>query len=569
VGILRYSEYWIAGLFFAMSQFVRAYALRRFVAQIHAFRLRDVIGLNSAASLLNLVGPFRAGDLFRIFILSRKGLGVTPAIFTILVERAFDLTITLLFFGLLFSGQQQIFLFICLIFLIQLSVFWYMAQEKNEALKRVDFIKLRSLKKFISSRDLSTFFLSLLLSWFMSFLGVTILSITNNDILNSWILWNVKFGEPFTPLVSRNHYLIIVLLLPILGLLISTAFFQNSQQLARKILSEGKGRGSVEKKLIRKITSEYSGSGCEIYTGERSRIPYLRLDDSLMCKIETKSRDNFLESQASHMKINKDVFHFPEVYTVGSNLSFSYVVMENITDFSNGEQSINYAQLMSKSTPKQQQILIREVVDFLVADQINKKTTTLVSSPQLLVQRLNRVLAHVEIQLAFSSEYAKKKRSFNSTIQEVSSLVTKHYTFDVSTPSHGDATLSNFLRQETPEGFEIRAIDPNPRIPISRIEFDFGKVLQSTVSMYEDILMHPEYMDLGVQGFTTRSTENSSGNYVCSLLQESKYDLDFDLVQIFHLTHLIRILPYQLKHGARHANYWIDVLNYQFETQFK
>lgn len=68
-------EFWIAGLLLITSQIYRSSALRNLVSDVHVFRLRDIIALNSAASLLNVIGPARLGDIFRFLFLARKGLG--------------------------------------------------------------------------------------------------------------------------------------------------------------------------------------------------------------------------------------------------------------------------------------------------------------------------------------------------------------------------------------------------------------------------------------------------------------------------------------------------------------
>ena len=117
--------------------------------------------------------------------------------------------------------------------------------------------------------------------------------------------------------------------------------------------------------------------------------------------------------------------------------------------------------------------------------------------------------------------------------------------------------------------FRIRAIDPNPRVLIGRQEYDFGKIMQSVDSMYEETLLRPEVIEMGIEGFIKRAQLNTNSNVFVESLQSRNPNIDLHLMQLFHLTHLIRIIPYQYKHGMKNVQYWKEVINYQFEKNFK
>ena len=64
---------------------------------------------------------------------------------------------------------------------------------------------------FISIKELGKYFGKLAISWLCALGAVAILNIKKEGFLVTWINWNVSLGEPFTPLISRNQFLLGIL----------------------------------------------------------------------------------------------------------------------------------------------------------------------------------------------------------------------------------------------------------------------------------------------------------------------------------------------------------------------
>jgi hypothetical protein len=562
------AEFWLAGLLLVISQVYRSSALKSLVSEVHVYRLRDVIALNSVSSLLNVLGPARIGDILRIVFLARKGLGSKFAFFAVFIERLFDLVVVLLFAILLIDIRSfsVIILFAALSAL--LSSVLFLVRYSLPA--RYDFLLLNQLKHFISIKELGKYFGKLAISWLCALGAVAILNIKNEGFLVTWINWNVSLGEPFTPLISRNQFLLGILLLPILALLISTIVFRNSTQTAFNSLKKVATETDLEIEKFMKLNSNFSGSGCDIFSASfigRGLVEDLGL--SLICKVEPKSRHFFLQTQADFIQNNEGLFDFPRVYRVERTANYNVIVMENIQDFSTGSQSENYAKIIGGKSQEKAKPYLEEIVNFLIESKLHLTNKQVKPNIDSLVSRVDRVAAFCAVQRTYSSRSRIHDKNFESTLKEISRLLRKEFDSDIEVPSHGDATLSNFLRQETRSGFRIRSIDPNPRIKVGRIEYDLGKIYQSVGSMYEDTMQNPELIAAGVTGFASRKSVNLLESHLLDVIQSSAREININLIHLFHLTHLIRILPYQFKKGPSFVEYWEDVIVYQFESMLK
>ena len=557
----------MAGLLLVASQVYRSSALKNLVSDVHVFRLRDIIGLNSAASLLNVVGPARLGDFLRIFFLARKGLGMKFAFSIVLLERLFDLSIVLLFaISLRESLLVGIFLFLCSFFVL---ICFILLLVKFRLSPRLDFLGLSKMKHFISTKDLRNYFWKLAQSWVLALGAASILDIKNNGFLLAWLNWNANLGEPFTPLISRNQFLLGILLLPLLALLASTVLFRNSSQVALRSLRRVAKVENFPIEKFQRIHSKFSGSGCDIFTASGPLSNSEDFQPSLICKVEPKSRLNFLQSQAEFMRANQELFDFPKVHAVGKTANYNLIVMENIQDFSSGLQSQNYASIIRSASPSDAKGFMQEVIDSLIDNKFHSNIQVVGPNIEALLSRMDRVVAFCAIQGTYGYKSGIYGSTFESTLLEISRLLKQEFGSDIKSPSHGDATLSNFIRQETCSGFRIRSIDPNPRIEIGRVEYDLGKIFQSVSSMYEETMHTPETIELGVADFISRKSLNTSESLLLELIESKKKDINLDLVHLFHLTHLIRILPYQYRSGPSFVRYWQDVIIYQFESKFK
>jgi hypothetical protein len=569
VELLVYVDYWIAGILLAASQLIRASAFRTLVANVQVFRLRDVVGVNSFAAILNILGPFRAGDIIKTIFFSRKGLGPRFSIFALIIERSFDLSITLILFLFIANDREVTSLLTIVLVLLQMIFLYVITKKGIRSSNKWGFLKLKYIGSLFRLHEFLNYLGKLTLAWIVAFLGVLTLENRHSGLLESWISWNSKFGEPFSLLVSRNQFLILVLILPIAGLLLSTVLFKDSARIASKYLQQEAIKNGNNLGPVHRESSNFSGSGCEIFSQNSYGASRSSVEESYLCKVEPKNRSGFLELQANFMQNNLETFNFPKVYNNGKSANFSFVVMENIINHSTKMQSENYARLISDCDPGTAAKLLSEVVEFLSSGKNSNLDIDSRPSKALLVERLDRVYAFITIQESLIRKANSQSRAFGLTLNEVIRLIEKRFLFDVNSPSHGDATLSNFLRQEVADGHAIRAIDPNPRVQIGRIEFDLGKIMQSTHSLYENTLINPSLIEIGLAGFIRESQLDAKAKLFEDSLRRCEIELDLELLRLFHLTHLIRILPYQYLRGKKHVDYWQAVINYQFEKDFK
>lgn len=560
-------EFWIAGLLLIASQIYRSSALRNLVSDVHVFRLRDIIGLNSAASLLNVVGPARLGDVFRFWFLARKGLGAKFAFLIVLLERLFDLTVVLLF-AITLKESRIVGIALFLGSLLVLLIFVFLLLNFRFTAK-FDFLGIGQVKHFLTRKDLATYFVKLMQCWLLTLGAVSILNIKKEGFLLDWLNWNSKLGEPFTPLISRNQFLLGILLLPLIALLASTVLFRNSAQVASHSLRNVARREDFYIENLERVRSEYSGSGCDIYTASGASKASNDYRQSIICKVEPKSRLNFLQVQADFMRDNRELFDFPKVFSVARTANFNLIVMENIEDYPTGLQSENYASIIRGASQPSRRILLEEVLDFLFEHKLQEKEHKVAPNNADLIARIERVAAFCAIQGFYGDRNRIHEKSFELTLKEISRLLQQEFTSDIAAASHGDATLSNFIRQETSSSFRIRAIDPNPRIQIGRIEYDLGKIFQSVSSMYEETMHNPNFIDLGIDNFIARKSNNPDEAQLIDLIKLKGNQVNLELIHLFHLTHLVRILPYQHRRGPAYVKYWQDVITHQFESQFK
>ena len=565
--LLANAEFWIAGLLLVASQVYRSSALKNLVSDVHVFRLRDIIALNSVSSLLNVLGPARIGDFLRVVFLAKRGLGLKLSILVVLIERLFDLVVVLTF-AITLSDRS---IFQMVLFCASLSILFgvILSLVKFSLPKQYDLLKFNQVRYFVSTKVLGSYFGKLAISWLLALGAAAILNIKKEGFLGSWLDWNANLGEPFTPLISRNQFLLGILLLPLLALLVSTILFRNSTQVSARLLSKVAQEQGSKIGRPRRLNSRFSGSGCDIFltseVGNFSRDSKL----SLICKVEPKSRLNFLQTQAQFMEQNAGIFDFPRVYRVARTANFNLLVMENIQDFSTGLQSENYAEKIRGGAKDNVKPYLHEVVSFLIKNKFHLSGHHVRPSIDSLVSRVDRVAAFCSIQGAYGSKSGKYVNGFESTLKEITRLLRKEFDCDIEVPSHGDATLSNFIRQETSSGFRIRSIDPNPRIKIGRIEYDLGKISQSVSSMYEDTMQDPVLISEGISGFISRQSGNTGEAQFLNVIRSESREINIELMHLFHLTHLIRILPYQYKTGPSFVNYWQDVILYQFESKLK
>jgi hypothetical protein len=80
------------------------------------------------------------------------------------------------------------------------------------------------------------------------------------SILQSWVNFNTKLGDPLTIIFRRDFSLMFTLLIPIIGAWIYSTYFPSSRKVAEKAL-DVLVRSDHELTDLKKFNSNFAGSG--------------------------------------------------------------------------------------------------------------------------------------------------------------------------------------------------------------------------------------------------------------------------------------------------------------------
>ena len=573
--VLFSPEIWVSVGLLLIGQIVRAVSYRNLVSDLKLFRIREILTLNSAGSLFNLIGPYRIGDVSRFLYLRKRGLGLKVAVVSIILERLLDywiFAIILTLMHLVGFTELSVRLPLAIAISLTLATFALLAKANPK------FRNGLNVESFsvVWRNKLFNFAGGILFSWLVTILGLYILNFQYEGLFETWLSWNRSFGEPFSPLVARDLTLIVSLVLPLLIIILASQLIKTPGSTVRKIMSGFATHRRYVDIRVDRFSTSYSGSGCDIYIAEIN--PEIEnYGNSFLCKIEPRGRSNFLAVQAAFMTEFKEIYNFPRVLDSGAISNYNYLIMEKIGLSNQSKPARDFLELTHNSTDFQRQRLLKDLVRFLLSvessqsEPFDKEFQAGLRRAKLNA-RLENSLAVVKLHQPFSaSGHQKRVERFSEVVGEVQVLLQKLFAIDSNRPSHGDATLSNFLFQESAVGYEIRAIDPNPRVQIGRIEYDLGKIRQSTLSQYENILNNPQIVSRGMVGFKEILAADRTAPIFEKILVElgQEQQIDLDLVKLFHITHLIRMIPYKYRDGDAYANFWIDVTNEVFDMSFE
>jgi len=566
---------WVSVGLLLIGQIVRAVSYRNLVSDLKLFRIREILTLNSAGSLFNLIGPYRVGDVSRFLYLRKRGLGLKVAVVSIILERLLDyciFAIILTLMHLVGFTELSVRLPLAIAIGLTLATFALLAKVSR---KFRNFLNIESFS-VVWRNKFFNFAKGILFSWLVTILGLYILNFKYEGLFETWVSWNRSFGEPFSPLVARDRTLIASLVLPLIIIIVASQLIKTPGSTVRKVLS---GFATDRKNFdirVDRFSTSYSGSGCDIYIAEvDSHVE--NYGNSFICKIEPRGRSNFLAVQGAFMTEFKEIYNFPRVLDSGAISNYNYLIMEKIGLSNHSAPARDFLELTQDSTDLRRQRLLKDLVRFLLgaegpqSEPFDREFEAGLRRAKLNA-RLENSLAVVKLHQPFSiSGRQKRVERFSEVVREVQVLLQKLFTSDSNRPSHGDATLSNFLFQESADGYQIRAIDPNPKVQIGRIEYDLGKIRQSTLSQYENILNNPQIISRGLVGFKEILAADQTAPIFEQILVElgQEQQINLDLVKLFHITHLIRMIPYKYRDGDAYANFWIDVTNEVFEMSFK
>ncbi len=575
MNILFSPEIWASVGLLLIGQIARAVSYRNLVSDLKLFRIREILTLNSMGSLFNLIGPYRIGDLARCAYLTKRGLGLKVAIASLILERLLDFWIFVFILALMHSaGLTKLSVWLSLTIAVGLTLV-ICALLANASSRFREFLSIDSLSVVWRSKVLK-FAGGIFFSWVTTIVGLYILNFQYPGLLETWISWNRSFGEPFSPLIARDLTLIVSLVLPLFIIISASQLIKTPGSSIRKVLSRMADNTQNVEIHLKKYSTPFSGSGCEIFTAEV--LPQIvTFGNSFLCKIEPRGRTNSLAAQGDFMREYEDIYNFPKVLDSGAISNYNYLIMEKIGGDNQSTSASDFLSLTQNTSDIQRQKLLKELVQFLLnvkgSDTVRLENEFYAELRRAeLNSRLQNSLAVVKLhQSASRLSHPQHIQRFSEVVAEVQFLLEKLFTVDSNRPSHGDATLSNFLFQKSESGYKIRALDPNPRVKVGRIEFDLGKIRQSTYTQYENVLNNPQVVSLGITAFREILAADQTAPIFESILVELEQEkkIDIDLVKLFHLTHLIRMIPYKYRDGDTYANFWIEVTNEVFETSFR
>jgi hypothetical protein len=503
------------------------------------------------------------GDFFRILAFVKLGAGGRFSIFVVLLERLTDSFVTSLFlFGFI---RNQIstdyanlaFRTLLLIALSMSFALW----GKNFSFLNSEKLRLRNIMRVVSRRDLTYFFLRISLAWLLAYGAIRILASRQNGVLENWLNWNRNFGDPLHFLFSNNSILAFVLILPPVTAALISQLFPTARFVAKRSMRTYRRISNSSGSTLDQFSKLVGGSGAKLFANQDAKV-IVRIE-------EHGTSEPILESH-QFMSVHRELFGFPTHYWQGNILGRSCMISELIADSTTGKISqtvFSASRNISFSEKKENfellvatlQKIHRSKQNLNVPDESLEIPNSTVNA---LLLRLNRAEDHVLIKLgALRCEDRELTRAYVKLNSFVKGFLLHSSLWRNATVIHGDASLSNFLLQKTNSGKCVRSIDPNLRIGMHLQEYDFGKILQSTHGIYEEILINDEFGELSRDQFYKRRSELGFDSVFDEILRKlgGKGEIDLELVNIFALTHWMRMLPYRTHEDAEKFRFWVKV----------
>ena len=532
-------------------------------------RHRFIFGLNGLGSLINIVTPFRIGDIFRFFFLARKKLGYTVSGYFVSIERLSDLFIAnSVFFALGLFRQDIKFSTInligCSIGLIGILFLWNGA-KLSASIKGLRSIHdlLTSLRVIFSIREFCLFSISLTGSWVLTGCALLRLSTRNPGILQEWVSLNSNFSDPLSVIQSGYNLLFLTLIIPLIMAFAYSLTIPSSIKLARKVFDDFL-KSSTATREITPFLSTYAGSGSELFL---ATTHYLGSDkvSKYMIRVEINPDKN--HNTSIFMLQAKSEYKFPKVYYTKDFINSRCTISEYVMDSQTRNPSKNAFESMLQGDDSFE--ILKQVVDSISGFHISETprydkgiAKQLGADMRARILRANAFafLSLNHFRLNDQEKYSKFRKLSYSLVDEIDQI---QHRLTIGA-CHGDASLTNFLLQELDGCHQIRSIDPNVRFQISNIEYDLAKVMQSTHAVYEFLLLDKNSFPKIKSEFMKFQANVGWSLHLESLLLDSNRfkALDFELLRFFLLFHLVRIIPYKVHSDVIELNQILDLISW-------
>ena len=543
--------------FLCIGQILRGLATRKYLSYFTQVRHRDIFTINAIGSLSNLVFPLRIGDIGRIFLFSRKNLKVQISTVFVIIERITDLLVVnlvILFSSIFipsvpFGQLNALGIFVSLTFLI---IFYSFA--KTTIVKKINFLLIFYHFKSICNLSAYRYFFSIIfLNWIFTFTAIYILSLNNVSILQSWVNFNTKLGDPLTIIFRRDFSLMFTLLIPIIGAWIYSTYFPSSRKVAEKAL-DVLVRSDHEFTDLKKFRSNFAGSGDVLFQAKINSRNNGKIENVQNVIVKVSKIGTVMDSIRieDFLRLNNNIYNFPKILISGVYRRRYYLVCELISDDSSDKPSLNAYEFIISLEHKNKFEVMKEALEYIYSTGERSNAADPLKNEKYVCQNdsiAKRLKRSESISYLFLNVYRKNDRVI---LEKLSNLIDR-LIIDLNKNSHkikigvthGDATLSNLLIQRSSDKKIIWSIDPNPRFPVGNLEFDLSKIMQSTHFMYEELISFKGNERYFFNNFKQIREDQGLVDIFNSIIRNDEYSVDVNLLNLFFLIHLIRLIPYK------------------------
>ncbi len=543
--------------FLCIGQILRGLATRKYLSYFTQVRHRDIFTINAIGSLTNLVFPLRIGDIGRIFLFSRKSLKVQISTVFVIIERVTDLLVVnlvILFSSIFipsvpFGQLNALGIFVSLTFLI---IFY--SSAKTTIVKKINFLLIFYHFKSVCNLSAYRYFFSMIfLNWIFTFTAIYILSLNNVSILQSWVNFNTKLGDPLTIIFRRDFSLMFTLLIPIIGAWIYSTYFPSTRKVAEKAL-DVLVRSDHELTELKKFNSNFAGSGDSLFQARINSKNNGKIENIQNVIVKVSKIGTALDSIKieDFLKSNNNIYNFPKILMAGVYRRRYYLVYEMISDSGSSKPSPNAYEFINSIKQEHKFEVMKETLEYIYStgERTNAAEPSKNTMHDYQINAIEERLKRSEsISYLFLNVYRKNDREI---LEKLSHLIDR-LTVDLNINSHkikkgithGDATLSNLLIQRNGDKRIFWSIDPNPRFPVGNLEFDLSKIMQSTHFMYEDLISFKGNEKYFFDNFKQIREDQGLVNIFNSIIKNGEYNINVNLLNLFFLIHLIRLIPYK------------------------
>lgn len=566
-----------------VSQILRVKLINHLVRPHYSIGLRSGLFMNSICSFLNIITPFRLGEIYRIRFLSVRYNSPSPiSLMAIIIERLID-SIFLISGLLIFTsrniwrtGAIQIYFIVFVV--VAIVAFAYCPRKYREMSAITQWNRQLSYLKKNSASGLIFVSFGIWISYLLS--GYLICQLLATE-LASWFAWNTA-GYRLVLLEAGEHQFTqgfnIFFIFSFLLISLVTSLMGHRSNSLTKVLNGTAPDTAYPTKLlsrhVNKIERTFflespmetywrktlsNGTVEEIYSGGSGALVY-----SLTTEINTIRKVGFgfqkyrLEEQYKYMHEHSKLWNFPKVRNPElTQMYFSF----DMDLFANSVPLYSY--LGGIKDNECSRVEIERLYGFIENGnspykKINRSEYS-ESLRRLWEKKLQLVVEEVHSrvpQLSTGGDIWINGRHHTNLMNVFSSLKLLALSLDpilVETNPHGDPSLSNLLINKINK--EILSIDPNPSQLLKNSSIDHGKVLQSLFLLYEDNLENRIIPSLSKNEINyTRASNRSieiSGEYYFGMLSQN--ELLAINSELMCFASMLRLLPYRLNQEFEYA----------------